>query len=211
MKQKMKHLIYFIILVLFDQGTKFWIKATVMNEEAIVIIPKILKLQYHQNSGAVWGILPDKAGYLSIFTFIIMAGIIFVYTKIPEGKKYNALKLLVVFILAGAVGNLIDRISLGYVVDFIYIEIINFPLFNVADTYLTFSSIILLLLAIFYYKDDDFVFLDQLFKKKKKQEDTKEEGSLSTNSENELDNNAENEVDDKSKFASDNKEEEKKS
>jgi len=195
MKQKLKHLIYFIVLVSFDQLVKFWIRATIMNKEPIIIIPKILKLQYHQNSGAVWGILPDKASYLSIFTFIIMAGIIFVYMKIPEGKKYNVLKLLIVFILAGAVGNLIDRISLGYVVDFIYFEIINFPLFNLADTYLTFSSIILFLLAIFYYKDDDFAFLDQLFKKKKKQEVDKEENPLNTDAENDANDTADNKVD----------------
>jgi signal peptidase II len=69
--------------------------------------------------------------------------------------------------LAGAVGNLIDRVLLGHVVDFIYFEIINFPLFNFADSCLTVSSILLFLLAIFYYKDEDFAFLDQIFRRKK--------------------------------------------
>ena len=58
--------------------------------------------------------------------------------------------------MAGAIGNLIDRISLKYVVDFIYFELIDFPIFNIADCYLTVSSFLLIILAIFYYKENDF-------------------------------------------------------
>jgi signal peptidase II len=175
MKQRIKHLILFILLIGIDQAVKFWVKATLMDKDPIVLIPNVLKLQYHQNSGAVWGIMSGKASYLSIFTFFILLFILYLYFKIPMDKKYNALKIITVFISAGAVGNWIDRIYLNYVVDFIYFEIINFPLFNIADSYLTVSSILLFILAIFYYKDDDFAFLDQLFKRKKKdkEEETK--------------------------------------
>ncbi|MDF2611753.1 MAG: hypothetical protein K0R92_3227 [Lachnospiraceae bacterium] len=175
MKQRIKHLILFILLIGIDQAVKFWVKATLMDKDPIVLIPNVLKLQYHQNSGAVWGIMSGKASYLSIFTFFILLFILYLYFKIPMDKKYDALKIITVFISAGAVGNWIDRIYLNYVVDFIYFEIINFPLFNIADSYLTVSSILLFILAIFYYKDDDFAFLDQLFKRKKKdkEEETK--------------------------------------
>jgi signal peptidase II len=174
MKQRIKHLILFILLIGIDQAVKFWVKANLMDKDPIVLIPKVLKLQYHQNSGAVWGIMSGKASYLSIFTFFILIFILYLYFKIPMDKKYNAIKIITVFIMAGAVGNWIDRIFLNYVVDFIYFEIINFPLFNIADSYLTVSSILLFILAIFVYKDEDFAFLDQLFKRKKKdKEDTK--------------------------------------
>lgn len=167
MKERIKHLLLFIILIAIDQGVKFWVRATLMNQDPIIIIPDVFKLQYHENTGAVWGIMSGKVQFLSIFTFVILFFIVFLYLKIPQTKRYHALKIITVFILAGAVGNLIDRISLGHVVDFIYFELINFPLFNVADSYLTVSCVILFILAIFYYKDEDFAFLDQIFKKKK--------------------------------------------
>ena len=167
MGQRIKHLLLFIILVAIDQLTKYWVRTDLINRAPIDIIPKVLNLQHTTNDGAVWGIMSGKVPFLIIFTAVVMALIIFLYFKIPQGKKYNILKLLVVFILAGAIGNFIDRIFLGYVVDFIYFELINFPLFNVADSYLTVSSILLFILALFYYKDDDFAFLEQIFKKKK--------------------------------------------
>lgn len=168
MKQKLRHLILFILLTVIDQGVKLWVRQTLMNNDPIVIIPDVFSLQYHENTGAVWGIMSGKVQFLSIFTFIILIFIVFLYFKIPQDKKYNPLKLITVFIVAGAVGNLIDRISLGHVVDFLYFELINFPLFNIADSYLTVSCIVLFLLAIFYYKDTDFEFLDRLFGTKKK-------------------------------------------
>ena len=168
MKQRLRHLILFIILTVIDQGVKLWVRQSLMNKDPLIIIPDVFSLQYHENTGAVWGIMSGKVQFLSIFTFVILLFIIFLYLKIPQDKKYNPLKLITVFIIAGAVGNLIDRIFLGHVVDFIYFELINFPLFNVADSYLTVSCVLLFLLAIFYYKDTDFEFLDRLFSSKKK-------------------------------------------
>lgn len=171
MNQRIRHFIYFILLAAFDQLVKFWVIANLKNNDPIDIIPDVFSLQYHQNSGAVWGIMSGKVTFLIIFTLIVLSFIIYLYLKIPEGKKYNALKMIMVFITAGAIGNLIDRIYLGYVVDFIYFELINFPLFNIADCYLTVSSVILLILALFYYKDEDFKFLDQLFHRNKKKQE----------------------------------------
>ncbi len=166
MKERIKHLILFIILVGIDQLSKYWVQTDLINRKPIDIIPGVLNLQYLRNNGAVWGILSGRVDFLRIFTFIILIVIVFLYFKIPEGKKYNALKILAVFMIAGAVGNLIDRFFLGYVVDFIYFELINFPLFNFADSCLTVAAIVLFLLALFYYKDSDFAFLNEMFKKK---------------------------------------------
>ncbi|MGF7144085.1 signal peptidase II [Anaerotaenia torta] len=168
MKEKIKHLILFIILVVIDQGVKLWVRRTLMDKAPLVFIQDVFSLQYHENTGAVWGIMSGKVQLLSIFTCIVFLLIVFLYFKIPQDKKYRPLRLVTVFILAGAVGNLIDRVFLGYVVDFIYFELINFPLFNIADSYLTVSCIVLFLLAVFHYKEDDFAFLDRLFTSKKK-------------------------------------------
>ncbi len=168
MKEKIKHLILFIILVVIDQGAKLWVRRTLMDKDPLVFIQDVFSLQYHENTGAVWGIMSGKVQLLSVFTCIVFLLIVFLYFKIPQDKKYHPLRLVTVFILAGAVGNLIDRVFLGYVVDFIYFELINFPLFNIADSYLTVSCIVLFLLAVFHYKEDDFAFLDRLFTSKKK-------------------------------------------
>ena len=167
MKERMKHLLLFIVIVGIDQAVKFWVRNTLMKQEPLVIIPKVLSLQYHENTGAVWGIMSGKVQFLSIFTLIIVLLIGYLYFKIPQTKKLTALRIIIIFILGGAVGNLIDRLLLGHVVDYIYFEIIDFPLFNFADSCLTVSCILLFILAIFYYKDEDFAFINQLLHKKK--------------------------------------------
>ncbi len=172
MKERMKHLLLFILIVGVDQAVKFWVRSTLMNQEPLVIIPKVLSLQYHENTGAVWGIMSGQVQFLSIFTLIILILISYLYFKIPQTKRLSALRVIAVFILGGAAGNLIDRFLLGHVVDYIYFEIIDFPLFNVADSCLTVSCILLFILAIFYYKDEDFAFLDQLLHKKKAEKAT---------------------------------------
>jgi signal peptidase II len=163
-----------------------------------------LNLQYQQNTGAVWGILSGRVDFLRILTLMILVVILFLYFKIPQGKKYNVLKTIAVFIVAGAVGNLIDRFLLGHVVDFIYFEIINFPLFNFADSCLTISSILLFILAIFYFKDEDFAFLEQVLNGKKsssskdEKEDTllKGDSSHHSNNDSEMDSTEESDLSD---------------
>ena len=75
---------------------------------------------------------------------------------------------ILIFFAAGAIGNFIDRVSLNYVVDFLYFKLINFPIFNVADIYVTCSAFVIIVLGIFYYKDED---IDRIFPPKAKKED----------------------------------------
>lgn len=166
MKARIRDLIIFVVLVLLDQLSKYCVKTDLIKRD-IVLIPKVLKLQYHTNTGAVWGILTDRTLFLSIFTVLVLILIIFFYFNIPGQKKYTALNITIVAIAAGAVGNLIDRVFMGYVIDFIYFELIDFPLFNFADSYLVISCITLFLLTIFYYKDEDLHFIYGIFGKKK--------------------------------------------
>ena len=77
----------------------------------------------------------------------------------PNKKKYGWLHMLLVLIASGAVGNMIDRIRLEYVVDFFYIVLINFPIFNVADIYVSVACVLLALFILFYYSEQDFNFL----------------------------------------------------
>jgi len=172
MKKQLRHLFYFIILIIVDQVSKYLVSTNLKGNEPIPIIPKVLRLEYLENTGAVWGIFKGQVFFLSILTSVIFIGLIYLYFKIPKDKKFNALKIVMVFLMAGAVGNMIDRITIGYVVDFIYFELINFPVFNLADCYVSVTAVLLVLLSLFYYKEDDFAFLDQIFSFKKKKKDT---------------------------------------
>ena len=169
MKQRIGNFLLFILLIAFDQLTKLWAKTIIKDEGPFQLIPKVLKLQYHENNGAVWGILSGKQSFLIILTIVLMLLLIYFYMKIPADKRLTPIRIIWVFIMAGAIGNFIDRISLGYVVDFIYIELIDFPIFNFADMYLTLSCALLVVLVLFYYKDKDLAFIDDLFRRKKTQ------------------------------------------
>ena len=83
----------------------------------------------------------------------------------PENRRYLPLRICAVLLCAGAVGNMIDRIFRGYVVDFFYFKLIDFPVFNVADIYVTTAAVILIVLIVFLYKEEDF---DRIFPKKDK-------------------------------------------
>jgi len=158
--RKFRHLIYVILLIVLDQFTKHFAVTRLKGQEPIQIIPNILQLHYHENNGAIWGIMSGKIIFLIFISSIIMIGMVCIYLKIPKDKRYNLLRIVLLFIAAGAIGNLIDRSTLKYVVDFIYFEIIDFPIFNLADSYITVSAILLIVLSLFYYKDEDFAFLN---------------------------------------------------
>lgn len=159
--KKLRHLIYLVLLIVFDQFTKYLALTRLKEQGPFDVIPKVFQFRYHENTGAVWGILNDKTYFLAFISFIIMIGILYFYIKIPGDKRYNLLKIVVVFIAAGALGNFIDRIFRKYVVDFLFFELIDFPIFNIADSYITVAAIGLILLSFFVYKEEDFEFLNK--------------------------------------------------
>lgn len=150
-----------LILILLDQWTKYLALIHVKPVSSIPLIPGILSFTYHENRGAVWGIMQGKIPILVIFTIMILAAVFFIYFRIPESKKYYWLQLIAILIISGAIGNFIDRVFRHYVVDFIYFELINFPIFNVADMYVVIAAGLLILVTLFVYKDEsDFDFLN---------------------------------------------------
>lgn len=179
MKQRIRNFLLFILLIAVDQLTKFWAKTIIKEDGPFQVIPKVLKLQYHENNGAVWGILSGRMSFLIILTIVLMLLLMYFYLKIPTGKRFTPLRIIWVFIMAGAIGNFIDRITLRYVVDFIYIELINFPIFNFADMCLTLSCVLLVVLILFYYKEKDLAFIDDIFQRRKKAEQSASSENIS--------------------------------
>ncbi len=157
-------LISFIALILFDQWTKSLAVKYLMNQEPFVIIDGVFQLRYLENRGAAFGMMQGQQTFFMITGIIAVLALAYIYFKLPWSKRFHPLRTVVLFIAGGAAGNMIDRGLLGYVVDFFYFELIDFPIFNVADIYVTCATIILALLILFYYKEEE---LDCLFPKKK--------------------------------------------
>jgi signal peptidase II len=142
-------------MVFLDQLTKY-IARTQLASKSIDLINNILSLVLVKNSGAAWGSFSSYTAILIVVTMILIFALIYLYFKLPDDKHFNFMRISVLFIIGGALGNLIDRIIFRYVTDFIYFKIINFPVFNVADIFVTCATFILAILIIFYYKDEDF-------------------------------------------------------
>lgn len=165
MKKKQRIVSFFQLFIAvtlltgFDQLTKFLAVENLKGKVDIPLIPNVLYFQYLENRGAAFGIFQDQKIFLILLTSLILVGVCYVLWKIPVHKKYIYLKLLCFLITAGGIGNLIDRIRLDYVIDFIYFSPIDFPVFNVADIYVSVGMILLFIVVLFYYKDEDFEFL----------------------------------------------------
>ena len=154
----------FILLIVFDQWTKSLAVSHLMNKEPFIIIDGVFQLRYLENRGAAFGMMQGQQTFFLITGIIAVIVLAYVYFKMPWEKRFLPLRAVAMFIAGGAVGNMIDRVALGYVVDFFYFELIDFPIFNVADIYVTCATIVLALLILFYYKEEE---LDCLFPKKK--------------------------------------------
>ena len=148
----------FLVLIAIDLLTKSIAVSALEGGKRIPLIPGVLEFYYIQNKGAAFGIFQNGTFILGIISAIALAVIVAVYLRIPDGKKYLPLRLVLIFIAAGAAGNLYDRITLQYVRDFIYFSLIDFPVFNAADIYVTCSVFILAFLILFYYKEEDLQF-----------------------------------------------------
>lgn len=149
-------IILWCILVWSDQLTKILITDTLKGNDPFVMIPGVLELRYLENTGAAFSMFRDAKWFFVIVAICAIAVIAYLQLRMLPYRRFNPLLYDLTFLSAGAAGNLIDRISLGYVRDFIYFSLIDFPVFNVADIYVTLSAIVLVCLILFYYKDEDF-------------------------------------------------------
>lgn len=162
--KNIKHYIYsvlsILLLVLFDQYTKMLAIESLKGKAPYKLIPDVLHFEYVINRGAAFGMMQNKQITFIILTIIILTVIAFIYTKTPKTRRYLAFRVTLVLLTAGAIGNFIDRLINNYVHDFIYFVLIDFPVFNVADCYVTVSAFLLVFLVLFVYKnEDDFDFL----------------------------------------------------
>jgi signal peptidase II len=134
-----------VVVVLVDQLTKAWLVANLAPGEVLRVVGDTIRLVYHQNSGALFGLFRDQAIVFGLISIGVI-GLIIGYHARSARSLY--LSVALGFLLGGAIGNLIDRLRLGYVVDFVDIGIgdLRFYTFNVADSAI--STAILLLVGV---------------------------------------------------------------
>lgn len=151
-----------LILTALDQLTKHLAMFYLKGKESVSIIKNVFELTYVENRGAAFGILQNHREFFLILTAVALIAMAWVYWKIPAKKKYTPLSVILLVLMAGAIGNMIDRGLQGYVVDFFYFKLIDFPVFNVADIYVTVSCFVAVILLLFAYKETDF---EEIFSK----------------------------------------------
>ena len=124
-----------------DQLTKNLVVRNMEIGESIPLIDGFLRLTSHRNSGAAWGMFQGQMLFFYVVTIAVVAMLIYIYKK--EAKNNLLMQLALTMLLAGAIGNFIDRVMFQEVVDFIDVLIFgyDFPIFNVADSVLTIGEI----------------------------------------------------------------------
>ena len=137
-----------LLIIAVDQITKLIVKPTTN----IKLIPGIINITYHENTGAAFGIFENQVSILGIISVLFCIGlIIYIIRKKPESTLQ---KISFMLIFAGAAGNAIDRIFRNGVIDFIETAFMDFPIFNVADIAITVGAALLVIYVIFFEKSN---------------------------------------------------------
>ena len=166
-KQTLTGILIMILAIALDQLTKQWAVAVLKGKESLVLIKGVLEFSYLENTGAAFGSFRGLQIPLILVTLVIIVFVVYKLVTLPDNKRFYPIRICGVFLISGAVGNLIDRVMNRYVVDFIYFVPIDFPKFNVADCYVVIATFSLILLFFFFYSDEELEFLS--FKGAKKE------------------------------------------
>lgn len=138
------------VLVIIDQIIKSAIVSHIALGASTTVVPGLLSLTNLHNSGAAWSILQGKMSFFYLISVVALGVMVYLLWRLREHRLYE---FGIVLMIAGTLGNFIDRIRIGYVVDMFQLDFINFPIFNFADSCLT-VGVILILIGVL--RDDSF-------------------------------------------------------
>ena len=147
-------ILFCVALISIDQLSKYFAYILLRPIETVTIIDGIFSFTYVENSGAAFGLFQGARWFFVVITLLIIYGIIYYYRQLPKEKVYNKARFALILIISGAFGNLIDRIRNGYVIDFFHARFIDFPVFNIADSYVVIGVFFAFILFIFVYKEE---------------------------------------------------------
>ena len=140
--------LFAVVIMAVDQLTKFFVVKYISASDIITVIPGLFEFVYVKNKGAAFNILSGRLGFLSLISLLFAAGVIwYMIVKKPQNKMCRVSLML---LFAGALGNAIDRVFRGFVVDFIKTSFINFPVFNVADIAITIGAALFIIYLMFF-------------------------------------------------------------
>lgn len=142
-------------LIGLDQWTKHLAAAHLKSQPEIVLIKGVLELRYLENRGAAFGMFQGQQLFFFLVALAVFGCVLYGLYRMPFTRRYFPMGACMVLLTSGAIGNMIDRIRQQFVVDFIYFRLINFPVFNIADCYVTVAAFLLVILVMWYYKDDE--------------------------------------------------------
>lgn len=148
-----------ILLTTLDQWTKYLAERRLKGAPDISLIPGVLELSYLENRGMAFGMFQGRQILFLTLCILFFAVLLYLYVHIPKNKYYLPLLITGAVLASGALGNFIDRLFYGYVIDFIYFSLIDFPIFNAADIFVVCGGIAFVILVGFCYKDEDFDFI----------------------------------------------------
>lgn len=147
------------LLVGLDQLTKQLAVTRLAEKPSVPVIPGVFELFYLENRGAAFGMLTNRQWFFAAVAVVMAFAAVYVYLCLPTERHYHFLRVVCVLIASGAVGNMLDRLCRHYVVDFLYVSAIDFPVFNVADCYVCVGTALALLALFTVYREDEFSFL----------------------------------------------------
>lgn len=157
------------LLVGIDQLTKWWASTVLLKEGFISVIPGVFEFRYCENTGVAFSLLENQQWFFIPLSLLVTVFILVVLFRSPM-NRYKTFMVTCVLIIAGAIGNLVDRIAYGYVIDFLYFRLINFPIFNFADCCVSVGAVLLFVFVLFIYKDaEDLPLRTLLFNIRKKE------------------------------------------
>lgn len=139
------------LLIGADQLVKYWVVQGISPEDCFRIIPGVLDFVYVKNTGAAFSIFSGRTGILGILSIAFCIAVI-VYTVVKK-PGHPLMRGALSLLFAGAVGNAMDRIARGYVIDFIQVTFVDFPVFNIADICITVGAVLLAVYLIFFDKE----------------------------------------------------------
>ncbi len=149
-----------VLTLILDQLVKHRIRLTLPERSFFDVIPGVLQIYHHENGGSAFGMLQGQTIFFIFIAILVLFVVSYVLYTIPSEKKYIAMNVALTLVLSGAVGNTIDRVMKSTVTDFIYVSLINFPIFNIADMYIVIATFLILFLVLFVYKEEDLKFID---------------------------------------------------
>lgn len=148
-------LLCILLLTAADQAAKYLAVQYLKGNPSISLMKGVLELKYLENRGIAFGMLQGAVVFFFFFYLLIFAAVIYFFIKIPKEPYYIPLYATLLLITGGGIGNFLDRVFRGFVVDFIYFSLIDFPIFNFADIYAVTGCFLLVFLVCFKYKEED--------------------------------------------------------